>query len=90
VQQDCKTHGDCFCEEGWKCDDFWDYKTDHDVDCECEPISAHDMIGFSDDDCSCRIKDKVENPEEDIEKRIIEQVEETIAGLLSDIVNKCF
>jgi len=47
------------------------------------------MMGFSDDDCACHVKDIAEDPEKDIEKRIIHQVEETIANLLSDIVNKC-
>lgn len=25
VSKSCETEGDSFCEEGWKCDDFWDY-----------------------------------------------------------------
>jgi hypothetical protein len=61
---------------------------DHDVDCECHDISGKDFLGFSDEGCSCLVKAHVENPDEDLERRIIGEIEKTLSDLLSGIVNE--
>ena len=45
------------------------------------------MLDFGEEGCGCLIRAHVEDPDEDMERRIIEQVEHTIADLLSEIVN---
>lgn len=64
---------------------------DHGVgECECRDIDGRDFLGFDEDDsCDCRVKDIVEDPDRDIEKRITHTVEKTISDLLSEIVNRC-
>jgi hypothetical protein len=69
-------------------DDFWDVDRDQSVDCECHEIDGRDFLGF-DETCACKVKDVVENPDKDIERRITKTVEKTISDLLSDIVNRC-
>jgi hypothetical protein len=57
----------------------------HDVDCgECHTINGNDLLGFDDDDhCQCR--GWVNDPEEDIERRIVAMVEKQIGDILSDV-----
>jgi hypothetical protein len=73
VQQQCATQGDCFYECAEDVNDYWDYNQEHDIDCGgCSGISSKDLLGF-DEDCTC--KQTVQDPDEDIEKRIIQTVE---------------
>jgi hypothetical protein len=60
---------------------------DHDVECDCHGISGRDMLGF-DNSCPCSVRDIVEDPDKDIERRINGEVEKTISELLSQIVNR--
>eukprot|EP00347_Sterkiella_histriomuscorum_P023021 403336259 len=89
VQQQCDTQGECFNETGAQRDRYWDVDYDHDVDCECHGISGKDFLGFEEGGCDCRVGHEVENPDEDIERRVTKEVEKTISELLSDIVSRC-
>jgi len=55
---------------------------DHDVECDCHGISGRDFLGF-DNSCPCNVRDIVEDPDKDIERRINGEVEKTISELLS-------
>jgi len=55
----------------------------HDIDCgDCHGLSGNDLLGF-DEKNHCQ--DWIEDPEEDIERRIVAVVEKQIGDVLSEI-----
>lgn len=59
-----------------------------DVDCDCNGLSGRDVLGFDEDPCGCDVNDVVGDPDEDMERRVVKEIELAISGLLSDIFAK--
>jgi len=62
--------------------------------CECRPLYGKHAEHFDDlDDCSCDDSclhtKSIGSPEEDLDRRIAENVEKTISDILGDIFDRC-
>jgi len=88
----------CFASNGTGKAQALEIEGDHEIDaCECNPISTEDLLDIN-QDCDCRIFPHehdhrqiiVDDPEIDVERRINDQIQKTIADVLSEIVQNVF
>lgn len=92
VQQSCLTDVETFDSEGCGEWNFNQHSEDIGADCECKQIPAGHR-GRVDTHCDCDCpeprKDKLSNPDDDIENTVTKQVEKAISDILSDVVERC-
>lgn len=86
-QEKCREHCNAFHTVGCEDSNEFELEGQHDFDaCECDPISSQDFLEF-DNECGC-MREAVDDPDQDVVRRINKQIYRSISDVLSDIVHR--